>query len=864
MLSKVKCLILLGLTSLLVGITPLLATHQKAAEITFVHVGGYTYDFLLTTYTFTGSEADRPELDLFWGDGSSSLLSRYREELITETQTKINYYQGRHTYSGPGFYYISMEDANRNGGVVNMPNSIMTPMYVETLLVISPWLEAGNSSPILLNRPVDDKACLGKRFIHNPGAYDPDGDSLSFQLVPCRTTGGEIIAGYQYPFASHCFSVDSLSGDMIWDVPLAQGEYNVAMLIREWRKQLEVGSITRDMQITVQTCDNIPPDLFLEDNYCVEAGKKIEFEIVALDVDGDKIKITANGEMLHHGWNAGIQSIYQGIDSSRSQFYWTTDLANSRKEPYRVYFKATDNGNPNLSDIKMAYIRVIAPEVEHVKASAQLKAVEVQWDKSISPHANAYAIYRREGPSIELVEDPCKSGLDQEGYSLIATLKGADHTQFVDRFALQEGMKYGYKIVVLFADGSESYPSKEACAEILNYTPIITHVSIEKTDTYKGVVKIAWVEPMRIDTSSLSTYSYRLFKGYGADSLFFYRAFPLDSVVVFWDSNLNTAGTRPYYQVYIDTLAGSKASSVYLTAVPYTRRNYLSWSCEQPWFNRFYTIYRYNSDKRVWDTLAKTKQREYTDRNLSNDSTYFYFVEASGTYYSDRIPGPLLNASNIISAKPRLAQPCKPYIYNIKSECNPLQNTINWSLDSAYIPDTKRLLKNSQELEDCYEDLSHYLIYYKRLSEKDFSYIGSTEEPVYTHHAPSSYFGCYRIVAVNTDGQESEASPMLCSDNRECFHYELPNVFTPNGDGVNDVFRALPNQYVEGFHIVIVNIEGVVVYQSDNPAFEWNGKFYGNGRNCSDGAYFYTVNFSANAEGIDFRSTQRGSITLLR
>lgn len=102
---------------LVIGLwTPAGATHQKAAEITFTHVSGYTYRFRLVTYTFTESAADRPELEVRWGDGSGSVLSRESETVVDGQQTKINVYTGTHTYAGPGSYYISMEDANRNGG----------------------------------------------------------------------------------------------------------------------------------------------------------------------------------------------------------------------------------------------------------------------------------------------------------------------------------------------------------------------------------------------------------------------------------------------------------------------------------------------------------------------------------------------------------------------------------------------------------------------------------------------------------------------------------------------------------------------------------------------------------------------------
>jgi gliding motility-associated-like protein len=52
----------------------------------------------------------------------------------------------------------------------------------------------------------------------------------------------------------------------------------------------------------------------------------------------------------------------------------------------------------------------------------------------------------------------------------------------------------------------------------------------------------------------------------------------------------------------------------------------------------------------------------------------------------------------------------------------------------------------------------------------------------------------------------------------------VPNAFTPNGDGQNDVFRALIFGHVTSFSFVIYNRWGGRVYETHNPAEGWNGK----------------------------------------
>ena len=67
---------------------------------------------------------------------------------------------------------------------------------------------------------------------------------------------------------------------------------------------------------------------------------------------------------------------------------------------------------------------------------------------------------------------------------------------------------------------------------------------------------------------------------------------------------------------------------------------------------------------------------------------------------------------------------------------------------------------------------------------------------------------------------------------------EIPNVFTPNGDGVNDFFTFNSNN-VSTLEVVIVNRWGNLMYKTDDINFHWNGKDM-NGRLVTEGVYFYT------------------------
>src|SRR4051812_3752541 len=52
------------------------ATHNRAGEITYRHLGGYQYEATVITYTKADSPADRPDLPLNWGDNTVDTIPR--------------------------------------------------------------------------------------------------------------------------------------------------------------------------------------------------------------------------------------------------------------------------------------------------------------------------------------------------------------------------------------------------------------------------------------------------------------------------------------------------------------------------------------------------------------------------------------------------------------------------------------------------------------------------------------------------------------------------------------------------------------------------------------------------------------------
>jgi hypothetical protein len=165
-----------------------------------------------------------------------------------------------------------MEDPNRNEGVINIPGSVDIKFAVKTVLQINSSIGV-NNTPVLLTPPYD-RAVKGQVFIHNPGAYDVDGDSISYKLTPCLGDNSKTIPVFMYPNATKSLRVDSIKGDLIWDAPPEVGIYNIAMLIEEWRNGVRISSIVRDMQLEVYDSPNKPPVIDPLPEICVIAGEE--------------------------------------------------------------------------------------------------------------------------------------------------------------------------------------------------------------------------------------------------------------------------------------------------------------------------------------------------------------------------------------------------------------------------------------------------------------------------------------------------------------------------------------------------------------------------------------------------------------
>ena len=89
---------------------------------------------------------------------------------------------------------------------------------------------------------------------------------------------------------------------------------------------------------------------------------------------------------------------------------------------------------------------------------------------------------------------------------------------------------------------------------------------------------------------------------------------------------------------------------------------------------------------------------------------------------------------------------------------------------------------------------------------------------------------------------------------------EMPNAFSPNGDGIDDIYKAKDGyQSLTEFHAYIFNRWGQKLYEWTNPADGWDGKY--KGKDVAQGVYFVLVE----AKGADGKTYKiKRDVNLLR
>jgi gliding motility-associated-like protein len=328
------------------------ASHSMGADLTYTCMGGNTYKITVSFYRdCVGITApaspfvtiSSPSCGLSTGvtcyprPGTGQEVTPTCSSAVTTCNG--GYFTGIQEWIYDGIITLPMQCTDwtfgyslccRNGAIttINTPSTNTFYIYATLNNTITPC----NSSPTFSNKPVPF-LCLGQQFCFNHGAYDLDGDSLVYQLITPKQTATTTV-NYQSPYtasnplnSSPATTFSTSTGDICL-TPQAMEVTVMAVLVKEYRNGILIGSVERDLQLTVRNCANTLPSLtgingtnVFDITVC--ANQNTCFNIFSNDPDsGQQLTVTWNGGIPAANFNTG-----SGLNPS-GNFCWTPGTAN--------------------------------------------------------------------------------------------------------------------------------------------------------------------------------------------------------------------------------------------------------------------------------------------------------------------------------------------------------------------------------------------------------------------------------------------------------------------------------------------------------------------------------------------------------
>ena len=229
-------------------------------------------------------------------------------------------------------------------------------------------LNGPNSSPVYTTVPTPFY-CINIEQQYNQGASDPDGDSLSFELVPGLTNGTPIYYNFPYsatnPLSADSFSYNNLNGQMSFTPNLLQRSL-VVNEVAEYKNGVLVGSSMREMTfIVLDNCQNQPPDGDLQTtgsninggvhdgrnviNVC-KGADNVSFDLAPVDANSaDKISLTT----YNIPTGASLTVTNNNTQTPVAHFDW--NISTVPAGVYTFYINYKDDGCPLSSNQTIAY-----------------------------------------------------------------------------------------------------------------------------------------------------------------------------------------------------------------------------------------------------------------------------------------------------------------------------------------------------------------------------------------------------------------------------------------------------------------------------------------------------------------------------
>lgn len=379
--------ILLAFSALFINKTEVKASHAAGGELIYEWVSDSTYRFIFKFYRDCGGSPEPFSVQMCYSNGCNSTTGNIILQKMSSIPTGSNGQQvstgcanNKNTCDSPQsnipgyrewwysntltlpsrcaswkFYsYVPVRNASQN--LQGTPN-----FYVEATL--NNVVAQGNSSPTFSVKPVP-YVCINQQYNYNNGGVDPNNDSMVFEVLNpltvatgCGNTGTNV--GFQTkspvlsipsnPFqTNNTFQISSTSGQLSF-TPSELGSQTVSVRTKEYRNNVLIGSVMRDIQVQVIQCVTTTPTVntdpttltgsqFINGRVVSCATKPFTFCFNVKSSDTDAVLVVTDN---HNASAPGSAVTYTNVgeDSVRGCFSWTPGSTDTGTRVFAVTVK---------------------------------------------------------------------------------------------------------------------------------------------------------------------------------------------------------------------------------------------------------------------------------------------------------------------------------------------------------------------------------------------------------------------------------------------------------------------------------------------------------------------------------------------
>ena len=203
------------------------------------------------------------------------------------------------------------------------------------------------------------------------------------------------------------------------------------------------------------------------------------------------------------------------------------------------------------------------------------------------------------------------------------------------------------------------------------------------------------------------------------------------------------------------------------------------------------------------------------------------------------------------------AQKVDPKAYYTNADQQDMEST---TIEDGQAPLSVRFQANPSEMGTWTPSFEwHFRLTSKSEGTKEL-FVRYEEDTQYTFMESGTYNIVLKTTLTAHNGDTAETDSVTLTVSIAESKLEFPNAFSPNGDGVNDVYRAKKDyKSIVKFRAIILNRWGQKLYEWNDPAGYWDGTYHG--KDVAEGVYFVLVE----AEGADGKEYKiRKDVNLLR